>query len=307
MKKTARILSTVCASAIALSMCSMFSATASAASAVRIMGDLNNDMIVDAQDAQTTLGIYVDALTGLGSDDATDKNETGDINMDGKISVEDATSILSYYCQTLVGGQPLWADFRTVSYQNGNGFLTHEKIDPETGEPVLDENGKPVLEMSNRIFALRGMYVEIGCAAGKAGETVTVPIYVAGVPELAGFQLTVTHELPLKLTDITSKINEQPGWDAKYECSANPSAADNQGILVAAQANNISLADGFVIGEFTYQIPKDAASGTHYAIEIDPSWTKFVSKDCTYTAADGKHIENGAYQYTALSGVVTVQ
>ena len=62
MKKTTRILGTICASAIALSMCSMFSASASAASAVRIMGDLNNDLVVDAQDAQVTLGIYVDAL-----------------------------------------------------------------------------------------------------------------------------------------------------------------------------------------------------------------------------------------------------
>ena len=306
MKKTTRILGTICASAIALSMCSMFSATASAASAVRIMGDLNNDLVVDAQDAQTTLGIYADALSGLSSDDVNDDNEAGDINMDGKISVEDAASILSYYCQTLVGGQPLWADFRTVSYEDGTGFSPQYVTDPETGEMTLDENGNPVVLKSGRIYALRGLYIEAGCASGQAGETVTVPIYVAGLPKLAGFQLTVKHELPLKLTKIYSDIDKQEGWNPEDEFIANPNAAEDQGILVAAQADDISLKNGFVIGEFTYQIPEDAVSGTHYAIEIDPSWTMFVSTDCCYSNENEK-IMNGAYQYTALSGLVTVK
>ena len=307
MKKRLRIYSTICACAAALSTCSMFSAPAAAASesTVRIMGDLNNDMIVDVADAQQTLQRYVRSMSHLADDDVNTQTEVADINMDGIISLEDAANILSYYCQTLVGGRPLWADYRTVSYEGGANYSPIPEIDPETGEPVLDADGNPV--MRNRTFALRGLYIEVGCASGKAGETVTVPVYVAGLPQLAGFQLSVFHELPLTLLDITSKINEQEGWNSNHKPESNPHADDNQGIIVAAQACNISLEDGFVISEFTYQIPEDAQPGTHYSITVDQSWTKFVSSDCCLFTNENPNVEAGSYQYTTLSGTVTVK
>lgn len=306
MKKSIRILGTICASAIALSMCSLVPASAESGASLRIMGDMNNDLKVDAADAQETLSVYVSTVAGNADDAVTEKTENADINMDGKIDIEDASGILSYYCQTLAGGQPLWAEFRKVSYQDGNGFAPMYLHDPETGEKLLDDSGNPI--QVERAFALRGMYLEIGCASGKPGETVTVPVYVAGVPALAGFQLSVFHEQPLKLLDIESKINQQEGWNPDDEPICNPAADTNQGIVVAAQAWNVSLADGFVLAEFSYQIPENAKSGDRYAITVDQSWTKFVSNDCTFVkVSDTKMIDSGSYQYTSLDGIVTVK
>ena len=84
--------------------------------------------------------------------------------------------------------------------------FTVVRIHKDKFKSILDDNGNPI--QVERAFALRGMYLEIGCASGKPGETVTVPVYVAGVPALAGFQLSVFHEQPLKLLDIESKINQ---------------------------------------------------------------------------------------------------
>ena len=295
MKQSARILGTVCASAIALSMCSMFSVSASAAATVRIMGDLNNDMVIDSADAQETLCIYTDALTGLISDAVNDENENADINMDGKISVEDAANILSYYCQTLVGGQPLWADFREVSYESGSSYAP---------EPVSEEYGR-----KTRTFELRGLYLEVGCASGQAGETVTVPVYVAGLPKLAGFQLSLKHDTALTAVSITSKVAEDQGWNQEIGYVANPFYDDNRGVIVAAQAYNFSLADGYILSEYSYTIPKDAKPGDHYCIAVDPSWTKFVTQDCCYTNPEdfNDKVDPGSYQYTALSGLITVK
>ena len=323
MKKSIRLLGTVSAAAIALSMGSMLPASAESAASMRIMGDMNKDMTVDVADAQATLQFYVSTIAGNAESAVTTENEAADIDMDGEIGLEDATAILNYYCQTLAGGQPLWAEYRKVSYQNGNDFapvpvmvqVGEEPVYDENGEVItnipvyeklLDENGDPV--MRNQTFALRGMYLEVGCASGKAGETVTVPVYIAGVPDLAGFQLSLSHDLPLELLEIDSKIDEQPGWNPNSHPECNPKAEENLGIIVAAQAYNVSLADGFVIAEFTYRIPEDAKSGDHYALTLDQSWTKFVSSDCTFVkASDTEIIENGAYQYTALDGVVTVK
>ena len=305
MKLTYRIIGTLCASAAALSMCSMLSASALDAGTVSVMGDLNNDLTVDAADAQAALQLYVKSVSRLTDGSVTEETETADINMDGVIGLEDAAGILRYYCQTLVGGQPLWADFRTVSYEDGTGFYNRQFMDPETGESTLDENGESIRVKNKRKFALRGMYLEIGCASGEAGETVTVPVYAAGLPKLAGFQLTVSHDEALTPVSITTEIDKQFDWDPENVYNVNPFAENNCGILVAAQAEDISLADGFVIGEFSYTIPEDAEPGAHYCVSVDPTWTMFVSADCCYSNDDGTAA--GVYQYTALSGVVTVK
>lgn len=305
MKKTARILGTICASAVALSMCSMLPASASAAGTVTIMGDLNHDMVVDVADAQEALMHYVKSMSHLADDSINSDTEAADINMDGIISLEDASNILSYYCQTLVGGQPLWAEFREVSYEQGGNFAPIPAWDYEKNDILLDENGTPV--MKPRTFGRTGLYIEIGCASGEAGETVTVPVYVAGLPQLAGFQLSVFHELPLELLDITSEINKQPGWNPIDKPISNPHADDNQGIIVAAQAYDISLEDGFVLCEFSYKIPEDAEPGAHYGITVDQSWTKFVTSEGSTYEDYSKGVESDSYQYTSLSGVVTVK
>lgn len=279
MNKTAKIFSAVLAAAAAFNMCST-AFSASAAESIRILGDLNHDLSVNSCDAQQALEIYTDSVSGLTDGSVNQDNETADINMDGSITVEDAESILLYYCQTLAGKQPLWADFRQVSYENGSSYG------------------------SKKEFALRGLYIEVGCAEGAPGTTVTVPVYVAGLSKLAGFQLGLIHEDPMTLTAITSELDKLECWKTADTIISNPET----GMLVAAQANDISLADGFVIGEYAYEIPKNAESGAHYCITVDQTYTKFVMTDCVFIDTDPTStIEKGTYQYTALSGVVTVK
>lgn len=294
---TAKLLAGICTAAMSLSLFSALPASAADAGTVRLMGDLNNDLEVSVEDAITALHIYVDGIAGIGDADANAENGAGDINMDGEITVEDAMHILRYYCQTLVGDQPLWAEIRNLSYADGTDFYACFRQD-ENGELLLDENGQPILVKPNAEapFTLKGMYIELGCAAGAPGEVVSVPVYIAGLPKLAGFQMLVGHDPALKLTGITSTLSEHPDWKDRAEgLVMNPQFDDNHGCVVMGQAYDMALADGYVISEFQYQIPADAQSGAHYAVTLESYYTKFITAQCD------------SYQYTALSGVVTVK
>lgn len=291
----AKLLSAVCAAAMTLGMCGAVSASAEETPSVRIMGDLNNDLAVGLDDAILALGISVDNMVGLADATANAENGTADIDMDGTVSLIDAMHILRYYCQTMVGDQPLWADIRTVSYADGTDFYSYFEKDAE-GNLLLDDKGQPIRIQPNEEapFPLTGMYIELGCAVGAPGETVSVPVYIAGLPKLAGFQMLIGHDPALKLTEIVPTLSTHPDWRDKLDPACNTEFDANHGCVVMAQAFNVSLTDGYVISEFQYQIPADAQPGTHYTVSLESYYTKFVTAQCD------------AYQYTALSGVVTV-
>lgn len=307
MKKQAKFLSSILAVATAFSTCSA-AFSASAATGTFLTGDLNLDTVVDTIDAQIALSIYTDAISGLKSNAVTKENEQGDINLDGSITIEDAESILRYYCQTLVGGKPLWADFRTVSKENGNNFNPISVSDPdETSKDIIPE------------FGLDGMFIEVGCVSGKPGETVTVPVYISGVPKLIAYQLKVKHDLPLILTDITTDIDKNEECSQKYETAfANPNAGTNYGISTWANDKNVTLQDGYVVAKFSYVIPENAVEGTHYSVSVDSSYTEFIMEGSETDTKIEDYLpkDNGdgtytftypnSYKYTSLSGVVTV-
>ncbi len=279
-KLKARIASVLIASVSAMGMCSAMPAFA-ADTALRLMGDMDGDYKITANDAQTTLDIYVESIVGNEDNAANAENGNGDIDMNGVIDVTDAQSILNYFCQTLVGGQPLWADFREVSYRGTHG----EAADPTAENP----------------FSLKGMYLEIGCAQGAPGETVEVPVYIAGVDELAGFQFFVKADERLTCTDITSDIG--PEILANGEAVSDSDSVNyvitnpEYGVIVWAQAHNINPRDGFVIGTYHYTIPEDAEAGTVYQVRLnDEQVSKFIPKAYDY-----------AYEFTLLEGVVVCE
>lgn len=263
-KTVRRLLSGVCAAAISLHLCGMLPASAAETAAIRLMGDLNSDMIVSSDDAQAALKIYLGGITGDTDNHATAENGVADINMDGIIDSGDAQNILRYYCNTLVGNQPLWADFRDVSYQDGTGYYGHE----------------------NPVFTLTGMYLEIGCASGAPGETVEIPVYVAGLSRIAGLQMFMITPDELPTLDIQSPVPDDYG----IRVTVNPDV----GAFVWANSKDISIADGYVIATYTYQIPADAEPGTFYPLTVDTSETAFVTVD-------------DYWQYTLLSGVIAVK
>lgn len=298
MKKATKILRTVLAGALTLSLCTAFAAPLSAsaviASAPR-MGDLDSDYKVSVEDAQGTLMLYVDSLTGNVSGEADQANGAADVDMDGKITASDAQLILQYYCQTLVGNKPLWADIRELSYNDGTNFYQYFATDDD-GNPILDAKGQPVLVKpnANRPFELKGMYIEVGCATAKAGDTVNVPVYIAGLPALAGLQLKLVNSAGIKLTDMTSTVRADYEW--KSDPLFNTEFDANAGVMVTVQeqGENVAFKDGYVLCTLTYQVPKNAKAG-NYTLAVDPTYTKFVTTACE------------SYSFTSLNGIINVE
>ncbi len=232
------------------------------------LGDVNGDSLVDAADAVCTLKHYTRTVMGIDSNEVTDETISEDVTMDGVIDADDASAILSFYVKTLCGKKPLWADYRETTYVD-----------------KLVYGGE---------LNLKDLYLEIGCAEGKPGDDVTVPIYLAGEKPLCGFQFFQPAPEGLDLVDI--KVNP---LDSEDPVVVNP--ADNVGCAIWIThdvKHNVMMHDGYVIMEYTFHIPEDTESGTIFELKgsSDPKmYNKFCDKNL------------GAYQYTFVTGIVAVK
>lgn len=63
-----------------------------------LLGDVNNDGVVDAKDAAVILNDYATALL----EDREIENEVADFNKDGRVDSADASAILTYYAEVLL-------------------------------------------------------------------------------------------------------------------------------------------------------------------------------------------------------------
>lgn len=268
MKK--QLISALCAAAV--SCCALASVPANAADFQR-MGDLTQDLCVDAKDAIAVLRISNLQMIEAEEPGITAENCTGDIDMNGAIEPRDANAILQYFNRTLLGLQPLWADIRETSYIDGTSALNPDNP-----------------------FQLTGLYIEIGCAAGAPGEEVTVPVYVAGCKGLAGFQYYQSTPDALTMTGVkayTDALGEVPS-----DSVTNP---ENGAIVwTSYDGRDIEIADGYLLAEYTYRIPADAEPGTNFTVTADTEHNLFVTEDCVYDSSAGR------YQYTLLDGVIHV-
>lgn len=309
-----KTLCAVCASVLTLSVCPSFAADAviiirdKPNKDLHFMGDANGDFKVSVDDAQSVLLSYVQSV----SDERTipaEEQPQADTNLDGVIDIIDASNILRYYCRTLVGDQPLWSEFRSVSEVTGERKPSYETRDYwlESGEviPVSVQTDTEFLT-----YGKTGMFIEIGAVSGMPGEYVSVPVYLSGVPLLAGFQLFVNNVEGMTLQEVVglpdtdlygdTYFSNQPvtNWEEDWGCS----------VWVSRGGQNVEFKDGSVVAEFVYQIPADAKSGTVYPLVIDETETKFVT--------NGSELEPGVYeadthstyyQFTILNGAVMVQ
>lgn len=75
-----------------------------------MLGDINNDGIIDASDASAILKEYAALSTGSASTFTEEQKDAGDINKDGAIDASDASAVLSYYAYRSTGGSD---DFET--------------------------------------------------------------------------------------------------------------------------------------------------------------------------------------------------
>ncbi|MBR6716781.1 MAG: hypothetical protein IKI77_00335 [Oscillospiraceae bacterium] len=287
------IISTVCTAFLAAGMLPSVPASASSESAVcsGIFGDADHNGCVDVADAQHVLISYVNALAQGEKIPAADDPDS-DVNFDGLINVKDANIILRHYCESFAGNEPLWSVFlASPDLQKIGGFSL----------PVSTEAGfQDALKQS--------MIIEIGTARGKAGETVTVPVYISGVPILAGFQLYMESSSALSLLDLRSDFASQLilNADSSYVRNLQKSII----VWSSDRGDNLLVKDGSVLCELIYQIPEDAAAGTVYPVTLDPD-TMFVTvSDETeheiipFTASESE--QNEGFLFMEIKGAVIV-
>jgi hypothetical protein len=299
-----RIAGALCAAAMLSSGLAMMPASAAETTSAKIMGDLNGDLKVTMTDAKLALDLSVQANIGLVDKNVTEENDAADINMNGNLELMDAVAILNYYCQSMIGDQPMWSEIRKLTYHDGSEYDPYY-VTPENKPD--DYVGLP--------FAKRGMYVEIGCAEGKPGETVSVPVYVAGINEVVSICHFQNTPEGLKLKEIDSDLgisyvcgvdeNGEPyGYDVEYDkskCATSVANLENGAFCwMAAAAENIPLTDGLVIATYQYQIPETAKAGDTYVITVNPEKT-------VYACNEGETYRYTTFQYTLLNGVVAVK
>ena len=288
-----RIASAICASAALFNLCAAAPASAAgtAEKAIARLGDMDGDLIVGAKDARAALVAYVEGFVGVNDGKVNAGNWTGDIDGSGKIDLRDASNILKYYTYTFTGHQPLWADFRKTSYVAGKTVPvpTETIVDYNEFGPVTVSTGEEGTQFLP--YSLTGMYLEVGCAEGAAGETVTVPVYISGAKAMAGLQMSLINDEALTPVTATMPL---PGFKEE-DYIFNVIEEEETAIVVFAKPENVPMADGAVIAEVTYKIPDDAVSGTHYTVNVDTEYSKFVTKDLD------------TFQYTLLNGIVTVK
>jgi hypothetical protein len=278
-------------------------------SAPRIMGDMNGDRRVTMEDAKKALDISVMSNIGLVDKETTEETNPGDINMNGTIEIMDALAIMRYFCQTLVGEQPLWSDIRKVTYHDGSDYDLYYMF-RKPGEEAPEQMP----------FEKRGMYVEIGCAEGAPGETVTVPVYIAGTKKLS--RVDYAHFVPegLCVMKIESGlgfrseriIDAETGLPGKWENSSDTPGGelgasvvnDTLGLCgfswISINGRELDVRDGMILVNFSYQIPEDAKTGDIYVLTADTKKVIFNEEPEDVQTTSG-------IQYTMLDGVIAVK
>lgn len=73
-----------------------------------MLGDINNDGMVDANDASLVLAEYAVLSTGGDGTFTEIEKQKADVNMDSDIDANDASKILAYYSANSTGGNASW-------------------------------------------------------------------------------------------------------------------------------------------------------------------------------------------------------
>ena len=280
---------------------------ASAAERQILMGDLDGDLFVTIDDAIGAAQICAGAINKTASNAVTKDNCAADIDMNGSVDLDDAISILQYYTSSLVGGDLLWADLRKTSYHDGTRQRARSYFDPEVGEWIEEE----WVDVDSTPFELKDLYVEIGCAEGKPGEKVTVPVYVAGCGALVGFQYVQDVPGDLTVTNMTTPLLEDNYNPDEFDsaCVWNPEfnvyGKNCTLVWVNSKGLNLNISDGAIIAEITYQIPENAKSGENYIISDSSDVTMFLRNKVDPETQEELGPQD--FQYTLIDGVIHVK
>ena len=299
-QRITKIVSAVCAAAMLSGGLSMLPAQAAEANSARIMGDVNGDLRVTIEDAKKLLDASVSEEIGL-SGTLSEELNAGDIDMNGVIEMTDALAVMRYFCRTLVGDQPLWSEVRKLTYHDGTEYKPgYHPDDEEANDGIL--------------FEKRGMYMELGCAEGKPGEQVEIPVYLAGIAEFDFFALAAVAPNGVNAVSMNAALGVS-GFDGEIITEPKVDLGDTHWIGSVAingsragycwnslEGLKVDVKDGLVIASVTYQIPEDAKAGDLFVVTVDPKVTTVNT-----VLRDGESITFPAYQYTLLDGVIAVK
>ena len=279
------------AASAAATMCACTGLHASAEVADRIMGDLDGDCRVTLYDCLAAAELCSNSLLGLTGDETNESNYPADIDMNGKITLSDIMAMNEYYTLSLLGENPLWADLREVSYSDGSEHMDYS-VDGTLVPSILP-------------FTLTGMYLEVGCASGKPGEEVTVPVYVAAADNLSGFQYRQSVSAGYTVTNVTAAVADED--DFVYWIPKTHDRDDANCLLwiysdYDQHTTSMDVSDGVIVANYTYKIPEDAQSGDTCIIKPDTAYSVFNM--CT---VNGEKLDVNCYQYTAVDGVIFVE
>ena len=286
---------------------SAFAAMPASAANKKLMGDLDGDLKVTIDDALTAAQISSDAISKIASNTINQDNYAADIDMNGEVDLDDAVSILQYYTTSLLGGELLWADLRKTSYHDGTKQNVRGYYDDET-----DSWHDEWIELDSTPFVLKDLYVEIGCAEGKPGEEVTVPVFVAGCDALVGFQYVQDVPGDLTVTNMTTpllkeNIDENPEHEDAFAWNPEFNVGGKNCTLIWVNYNglNIDISDGTIITEITYKIPEDAKSGDCYILSDSSNVTMFLRNQVNPDTLE--ELDPQDFQYTLIDGVIRVK
>ena len=279
--------------------------------AVKPLGDFNGDFAVDETDATDILRLYAKSMMGLASNLVTAKTVQADCNTDGVLNELDATEILNYMGQVILEDTPRWLNERKVTYiDHRMKVLTEELVYDENGYPLLDENGnfvftKPSGKPVRENFDADGLSIEIGCAEGRPGEEVTIPVTISADKGIAAAQISIPAQNDLELV----KINSDFMYDDPNSVLINKAPSVGIFIWLAEKGTPLIFPGSKTFVSYTFRIPETAKPGDVFNLDLNPNQSDFVTTYSFDEKTGNICLNNDTirYCYEVLNGAIIVK
>ena len=251
--------------------------------------------------AECTLMVPKDTPAGVYSFDIRREKYLNSVSLDSNTEVYGCTSIVDENGEVLYDTIPLTitvgsvADTTTSTTTTTSSSVTTTTTTSTTPAPVVDSTTttsstaqtttttsstgttEPVWQDSPKVLD-ECFYWNINDVAGKAGETVTVDVFVYGDPGTAGVSAWFGYDQALEMTAMNR------GKAYKSSPTVNPECYPACLAFANTQGGTVCADDGKVVVSLEFKIPSNATAGTVYPVYIyqkydDETETEVVDKD----------------------------
>ncbi len=214
----------------------------------------------DKRELHLNMGDVVYIKTTILPEEATNKNVIWK-SSDTMIAVVDNGNITAMGAGTAL--------ITATTEDGGHSALCSVLVEENNeSETVVPENPQEPTESNGDDKNILTLRVEI--VTGRAGESITVPLYVEKNTGIAGMQLTLSYDENLQLTSlIQSKGQEDSALETLVFTS--PGNLSESTLTLPWYGLDADSTNGKIL-EMTFTIPEDAVDGTRYNIGL--SYTK---------------------------------